>query len=64
MTWENKKFIKDRVFSLFYMPINFGSVMKKLGEKVRKSSAAIPDYLCWSDHASMRNMDVYLALDK
>lgn len=34
--WENKKFIKDKVFTLFYMPINFGAVITRLTNKVQK----------------------------
>jgi hypothetical protein len=62
--WENKRFVKDRVFTLFFMPINFGKVMKRLDEKVRTAGATMPDYLCLSDHTSKWNMDVYLAVDK
>ena len=62
--WNNKRFIKDKVFTLFYMPINFGKVMKRLNEKVEKAGAAMPDWLCLSDHTSKWNMDVYLAVDK
>ncbi|KYC45032.1 MAG: hypothetical protein APG12_01481 [Candidatus Methanofastidiosum methylothiophilum] len=62
--WENKKFVKDKVFTLFFMPINFGSVMKRLNEKVEDANAKMPDSLCLSDHTSKFNMDVYLAVDK
>ncbi|HNR43582.1 MAG TPA: hypothetical protein PLI06_04485 [Methanofastidiosum sp.] len=62
--WKNKKFVKDKVFTLFFMPINFGSVMKRLNEKVENVNAKIPDWLCLSDHTSKFNMDVYLAVDK
>jgi hypothetical protein len=62
--WENKKFIKDKVFTIFYMPLNFSSVMKRLSVKVEKSNAAMPDWLCLSDHTSGWNMDLYLAVDK
>lgn len=62
--WDNKKFIKDKVLTLFYMPINFGGVMKKLDRKIRKAGATIPDYLALSDHTSKWNMDIYLAVDK
>lgn len=64
ITWNNKKFIKDKVFTLFHMPINFGSVMKRITEKVEKNKVNIPGYLCLSDHTSKWNMDVYLAVDK
>lgn len=64
IAWADKKFIRDRVSTFFYMPIGFGSVMRKLDRKVRAAEAAIPDYLCLSDHTSKWNMDVYLAVDK
>jgi len=62
--WENKKFIKDKVFTLFYMPVNFGQVMKRFDEKLTKAGATMPDYLGLSDHTSKWNMDLYLAVDK
>jgi hypothetical protein len=62
--WDNKKFIKDRVFTFFYMPVNFSKVMKRLDEKITNAGAKIPDYLCLSDHTSKWNMDVFLSVDK
>jgi hypothetical protein len=62
--WENKKFIKSSVCTFFYMPVNFGSVMKKLDKKVKEAGAEMPDWLCLSDHTSKWNMDIYLAVDK
>lgn len=62
--WANKHFIQDKVCTFFYMPLNFGSVMKRLDNITRNANASIPDYLCLSDHTSMWNMDVYLAVDK
>ncbi len=62
--WDDKKFIKDKVFTLFYIPMNFGSAMKRLDKKVREAGATKPDYLCLSDHTSKCNMNVYLAVDK
>ncbi|MBN1385051.1 MAG: hypothetical protein JW983_09250 [Elusimicrobia bacterium] len=64
LNWKDKKFIKDKVFTIFYMPMNFGGVMKKLDAKIRKSEGTVPDWLCLSDHTSKWNMDVYLAVDK
>lgn len=63
-SWDNKTFIKDHVCTLFYMPINFGHVMKRIMSKVEKASAQTPDYMCLSDHTSKWNMDLYLAVDK
>ncbi|MBI5654089.1 hypothetical protein HZC53_00315 [Candidatus Uhrbacteria bacterium] len=62
--WQNKRFIKDKVFTLFFMPMNFGSVMKRLYDKVQKSGAAVQDGMWLSDHTSKWNMDLYLAGDK
>ena len=62
--WDNKKFIKASVRTLFYMPLNFSSVMKRLNEQVIKAGAAMPDWLCLSDHRSKWKMDVYLSVDK
>lgn len=64
LEWINKNFIRDHVFTVFYMPLNFGKVMKKLDEKVTRNGANIPDWLCLSDHTSIWNMDLYLAIDK
>lgn len=62
--WDNKKFIRDKVCTLFYMPMNFGQVMKRLMKKTSDAGVAMPDWLCLSDHTSMWNMDVYLEVDK
>lgn len=62
--WKNKKFVKDKVFTILYMPINFGKVMRRLDEKIKKAGAKSPEWLCLSDHTSKWNMNVYLAVDK
>jgi hypothetical protein len=62
--WDHKKFIKDHVCTIFYMPLNFGKAMKRLNEKVESTGAAMPDWLCLSDHTSGWNMDLYLAVDR
>jgi len=61
--WNNKKFIKDKVCTFFYMPMNFGKVMTRLNEKIAKIGANVPDWLCLCDHTSKWNMDVYLAVE-
>jgi hypothetical protein len=62
--WDNKKFIKDKVFTLFYMPMNFGSVIKRMMAKIEKSGAKAEDWMGLSDHTSKWNMDLYVAVDK
>jgi hypothetical protein len=61
--WTNKRFIKDKVLTFLYMPINFGPVMKRLDEKVRSANANVPDWLCLSYHKSAWGMDLLLAVD-
>ncbi len=62
--WHGKKFIEDKVFTLFYMPINFGQVMTRMMKKVDAAGARTPEYLCLSEHTSPWNMDIFLAVDK
>ncbi|MFA6354369.1 MAG: hydrolase [Candidatus Paceibacterota bacterium] len=63
LEWSSKKFIKDKVFTLFYMPMNFGSVIVRMNKKVEKAGMKVPDWMCLSDHTSKWNMDLYLAVD-
>ena len=62
--WDNKRFIKDRVFTAFYVPLNFGRVIKRMMAKIEKAGAAVPDWMGLADHTSKWNMDLYLAVDK
>ena len=62
--WNDKKFIKDHVCTFSFMPLNFGTVMKRFDKKVTNAGASVPDWVCLSDHTSHWNMDVYLAVDK
>jgi effector-binding domain-containing protein len=64
LKWKDKKFVKARVFTFFYMPINFGKVMKPLMEKIESSNAKSDVGLCLSDHTSKWNMDIYVAVSK
>lgn len=64
LDWDAKKFIKDKVFTIFYMPVNFGNVIKKLMRKVECAGAEMPDWLCLSDHTSKWNMDIFLSVNK
>ena len=64
LEWNNRKFVRDKVFTVFNIPVNFGRVMRRLDQKVRLAGATMPDWLCLSDHTSGWNMDVYLAVDK
>lgn len=62
--WQDKRFVKGRVFTFLYMPINFGSVITALMKKIEAAGAKTPDNIGLSDHTSPWNMDLYLAVDK
>lgn len=64
ITWDNKKFIKDKVSSFLYIPLNFGKVMTRLTDMVEKAGATMPDGLCLTNHTSSWKMDIYFAVDK
>ena len=62
--WEDKKFIKGSVFTLYFMPVNFGRVVRRLTGLAEAAGATTPDWMGLSDHTSRWNMDFYLAVDK
>jgi len=64
LEWEDKKFIKGKVKTFMFMPLNFGSAITKLMNKVESAGVKTTDNLCLSDHTSKWNMDIYLAVDK
>ena len=63
-TWDGKKFIKEKVLTFFHIPVNFGAVMRRLVPKVEAAGAMSPEAMCLSDHTSIWNMDIYLAVTK
>lgn len=62
--WNEKRFIKEKVFTFFYIPLNFGSVMKRIMKRLEDSGATTQESLCLSDHTSKWNMDIYIDVDK
>jgi hypothetical protein len=62
--WKGKKFIQDHVFTVFYMPINFGAVMTRIMGKIDAAKAKVPDNLCLSEHTSLWNMNVHTAVNR
>jgi effector-binding domain-containing protein len=63
-TWQEKRFVKSKVFTVFNVPVNFGSVMKKVDEKIRKAGGMVAEGLVLSEHVSSWKMDLYVAVDK
>ena len=64
VTLDGKRFAKDRVRSFLRIPLNFGAVMARNMEKIRKAEAELPGMLVLSDENSPWGADVYLEVAK
>ena len=64
ITWEDKFFVKDRVKSIFHIPINFGRVMIRNMEKIQAADACPPEPVVLSDENSLWGSDVYISVEK
>lgn len=62
--WKDKFFIKGRVLTFLYVPMNFGQVMRRLVRLAEPSDAMTSDQLALSQHMSPWRMDVYLAVQR
>lgn len=62
--FENKLFVKDRVCSIFHIPLNFGKVMVRNMERISSAGALPPMPLVLSDENSLWGADVYIAVAK
>ena len=59
-TWENKRFVKDRVASFLHIPLNFGAVMKRNMVVIEAAHASPENMVVLSDENSLWGADVYL----
>ena len=64
MIWCDKLFLKDHVISFFHIPLNFGKVMVKNMELIKKTDALAPEPVLLSDENSLWGADVYIAVSK
>lgn len=62
VTWTDKPFVRDRVRSLFHVPLNFGRVMKRNLEKIEAAGAADSETIVLSDENSLWGADVYISV--
>ena len=63
-TWENRRFVKDRVTSFLHIPLNFGSVMKRNMEAIQAAGAVSETRIILSDENSLWGADVYIEVTK
>ena len=64
LTWENKRFVKDRVISFLHIPLNFGAVIKRNVEAIESADAGIEPMVVLSDENSLWGADVYIEVSK
>jgi len=64
ITWQNKRFLQDRVTSLFHIPLNYGAVMTRCDNAVRAAGAATDTRIILTDENSLWGADVYVEVSK
>jgi hypothetical protein len=62
--WADKRFVKDRVTSIFHMPLNFGSVMKRNMGIISSAGANPENMVVLTDEESPWGADVYIEVTK
>ena len=63
-TWENKRFVKDRVTSFFHIPLNFAAIMKRNVAAIEAVGARSESMVVLSDETSLWGSDVYIEVSK
>jgi hypothetical protein len=64
VTFQDKLFVKDRVRSVFHIPLNFGRVMVRNMGKIQAAGALPPEPLLLSDENSLWGADIYIAVSQ
>jgi hypothetical protein len=64
VTWDEKKFVKDRVRSILHFPLNFGGVMVRCMKLIEAAEAKHDDMIVIADENSLWGADVYIDVHK
>lgn len=64
IVWKDKKFLQDRVTSLFHIPLNYGAVMTRSTRTVEAADAATASRIILTDENSLWGADVYIETSK
>lgn len=64
VNFKNTLFLKDRVRSIFHIPLNFGQVMAGDMEKIAEAKALAKTPIMLSDENSLWGSDIYIAVSK
>lgn len=64
LAWQNRPFVRDRVTSLFHIPLNFGAVIRRNASAIAAAGAMPESMLVLSDENSLWGADVYIAVNR
>ncbi len=64
ITWQGKRFVKDRVMSLFHIPLNYGAVMTRVSAAIRAAGAEVEAPVMLTEEGSPWGTDVYVEASK
>lgn len=64
LTWQGKRFMQDRVTSLFHIPLNYGAVMTRMGNALRAAGAELEAPVMLADENSLWGADVFVEAGK
>lgn len=64
ITWQDKRFVRDRVRSFFYVPLNFAGVMKRTMARIEAAGATTKDRIVLTANDSPWGADVYVEAAK
>lgn len=64
ITWQDKRFVQDRVTSLFHIPLNYGAVMTRVEAAIRAAGAKLEAPVMLTDENSMWGADVFVEAGK
>lgn len=62
--WKNKRFVKDRVTSIFHIPLNYAAVMTRNDRAITAAGAKIESGIVLTDENSLWGADVYFEAGK
>jgi hypothetical protein len=62
ITWQDKRFVKDRVRSFLHIPLNFGTVMRRNIALIEAAGAKGDEAITLADENSLWGADVYIAV--
>lgn len=64
LTWQGKRFMQDRVTSLFHIPLNYGAVMTRMDDALRAAGARLEAPVMLADENSLWGADVFVEAGK